>query len=943
MRTGTPSHSRGNRTAPRGRIRGRRTREEAPLTGNDRPRRRAVDPLWRKAPFALLRFPGLLTSIVVGALLVVLVAAAYPLFLSRSEGELLRQRISDPTIERFGAGMYYSMTNIRFREKYRGVPLTEKLDRVLARISSNGPDLDRPSSYVMGPTVRVTTRGGADPSSGPVRVTLFAGSDVLDHVDLVTGGGGGAVLPDLAADFLHAGPGDEVEFHAEGGRDRTVSLGVSGVYDGLYDEPRSGYWSPWSEQTYRQCPDCSLPPQFVFVDPDRLADMARSLGAFDADYGWIMPVRAGPLAVDRARAVARYATETIREAGRHSTSLGRLLLCCGTNYGRGFFFHRRDIEFRSQMPGVLREVDRREAAIEGPLRLLLIAGLGVAAAVVAAAAAFALAGRRTEAALLHARGWGPGRFAARSMVESLLPTLLGAAGGFGLGWWAVSTFGPAAPAAASAERASLGWAAAAGAAALLLLGLVSGISFIRTFEVHALRRRFAWVPWELLAIGAAFWVLARLRGGGALVHDPKLDLDRPSALLLAFPVLFVAGLAMLGARLLVLLLRRTGRSSERSSPATYLAVHRLTGLPQLTVLLIAAAALCLGVFVNAQTMVGSLRSTIDAKAKVFVGSDVSVQIDYGAPPQERFPLPITRATRLRFAGQLLPEGRAFDMVAIDPSTFVGAAFWNDAFSDQPLEEMIGRLRSDDGPLPVILVQDDSTPEAIAIAQIEQPVRIVGRASAFPGVFSSDPVLVVDQTSFERRLGAGGNPLLQADARTEYWIAGDTDRALAAIGQLEAFPLGTLTADEVKDIPFIAAAIDTFAMLNMLGLAAAILVIGVLIVYLQARQRARTVSNVLSLRMGMRENQAIRALVLELAAMLVIAFVLGAALGVVAGRLVAPLLDPLQTIPPAPLFLLPSASLAWTLAGIAVVALVGGWAVHRRAAAVDLGEVLRVAE
>ena len=879
----------------------------------------------------------------VGALLVVLVAAAYPLFLSRSEGQLLRERVSDPTIQRFGAGMFYSMTNIRFREKYRGEPLVDRLQRVLGRISSDGPDLDPPSTYVMGPTVRVTLPGGRDAPSGPVNVTLFAGSDVLDHVDLLSGSGGGAVLPDLAAHPLRAGTGDRLELHAVGAKGRMVPIRVSGVYDGLYDEPRTGFWSPWSEQTYRQCPDCAFPPQFLFVNTDELVEMARALGAFDADYGWVMPVHPGPLPVDRAREIARYATETIQKAGSHTTSLGRLLLCCGTNFGRGFFFHRRDIEFRSEMPGVLREVDRREAAIEGPLRLLLIAGLGVAAAVVAAAAAFAVAGRRTEAALLHARGWGPGRFAVRSMVESLFPTLLGAAGGFAIGWWAVSTFGPAAPAAASAERASLGWAAAACAAALLLLGLVSGISFIRTFEVHALRRRFAWVPWELLAIGAAFWVLARLRGGGALVHDAKLDVERPSALLLAFPVLFVAGLAMLGARLLVVPLRRTGRSSDRASPATYLAIHRLTGLPQLTVLLIAAAALCLGVFVNAQTMVGSLRSTVDAKAKAFVGSDVSVEIDYDAPPQERFPLPITRATRLRFAGDLLPEGRAFDMVAIDASTFVGAAFWNDTFSDQPLEEMVDRLRSDAGPLPVILVQDDSTPEAIAVAQIEQPVTTVGRATAFPGVISSDPVLVVDKASFERRLGAGGNPLLRADARTEYWIAGDTDRAVAAVEQLDAFPLGTLTADEVKDVPFIAAAIDTFAMLNMLGLAAAILVIGVLIVYLQARQRARTVSNVLSLRMGMRENQAIRALVLELAAMLVIAFVLGAALGVIAGRLVAPLLDPLQTIPPAPLFVVPSMSLAWTLVGIAVVALAGGWAVHRRAAAVDLGEVLRVAE
>ena len=52
----------------------------------------------------------------------------------------------------------------------------------------------------------------------------------------------------------------------------------------------------------------------------------------------------------------------------------------------------------------------------------------------------------------------------------------------------------------------------------------------------------------------------------------------------------------------------------------------------------------------------------------------------------------------------------------------------------------------------------------------------------------------------------------------------------------------------------AAAIDTFAMLNVLGFAAAVLVIGVVIVYLQARQRSRAVAYVLSQRMGMGKRQ-----------------------------------------------------------------------------------------
>jgi hypothetical protein len=133
------------------------------------------------------------------------------------------------------------------------------------------------------------------------------------------------------------------------------------------------------------------------------------------------------------------------------------------------------------------------------------------------------------------------------------------------------------------------------------------------------------------------------------------------------------------------------------------------------------------------------------------------------------------------------------------------------------------------------------------------------------------------------------------------------------------------------------------MLNLLGLAAALLVIGVLVVYLQARQRSRTVSYVLSLRMGMRERQGTTALVLELTAMLIAAFALGASLGIGGAALVTPLLDPLQTIPPDPLFSAPVLVVEWTFLGLVVVAQVGGWFVQRRAEAVDLGELLRMAE
>lgn len=913
-------------------MRGRRHRVRGPV-GN---------PLWARAPVALLRYPGLLAAVIIGALLLTLVAAAYPMFLSRSEGALLRARIADAIITPYGAGMFYGVTNVRLMEKTPGDDelLRDRLDEEFTRLAHLGPHLSRPVRYALGAAVLVTLPGGGQPEAGPVDGRLFAGSGAARNVEVLAGSEQeGAMVPDLIANALDVGPGDIIEIEGDAG---TVDLRLGGVYRSLYTQPRRGYWLPWSEQIFRECFGCPTPPQFILVGRQELVDLTRAVGEQEVDLGWVAPVSGLPLTIDEAREVASYADSVLREATDRRTEVGRLLACCGTTFEHPLVF-RRDTEFRSAMALVIREVDRRAAAVNGPLRLVLIAGLGVAIAMVAAAAVFAVAGRRTEASFLNARGWGPVGFAAKSSLEATIPTLIGAVLGLCLGWWLIALFGPGAPAASSAREASLTGAAAAGTAALVVLGVASGVSFIRTFEVHQFKIRLAWVPWEIFAIVGALWVLSRLRSGGALVEDPQLDIQRPSALLLAFPVLFVAGFATFGSRLLLEGLRRTGSKLGGRSNAVYLATRRLTALPRLTVLLVGAAGLCLGVYVNAQTMARSVRETVDAKAKVFVGSDVAVLIDHSAPEQKRFPLPITRSTRLKNAGHLLPSEVPFDMIGIDAATIADAAYWDSSFADVPFADLVARLRSSEGPLPVVLVQGGGDPTAIDTAQVELPIEVVGRAEAFPGVSSDDPVVVVDVASLNQRLGTKPSPLSSTNARTEYWIAGEPDQVLDEVSKLKAFPLNILTTEEVKDVPFVAAAIDTFAMLSVLGLAAAVLVIGILFVYIQSRQRARIVSNVLSLRMGMRERQAMTALVWELAAMLLAAFALGASLGLVAGALVAPLLDPLQTIPPAPLFRAPTGAIVWTLVGLAVLALVGGWIVYRRVAAVDLGEVLRVTE
>ena len=133
------------------------------------------------------------------------------------------------------------------------------------------------------------------------------------------------------------------------------------------------------------------------------------------------------------------------------------------------------------------------------------------------------------------------------------------------------------------------------------------------------------------------------------------------------------------------------------------------------------------------------------------------------------------------------------------------------------------------------------------------------------------------------------------------------------------------------------------MLDVLGIVSLILVLVVAVVYLQARQRSRVVSTALSERMGLSEGTVRRSLVLELSAVLFAALAVGGTVGVIGAAYVTPYLDPLPTIPPDPVSVLPWIAVAAAAVGLAVTAIMGGWLSTRAARDVRLGDALRVAE
>jgi hypothetical protein len=896
----------------------------------------------------MLRFPGLLTALILGSLLLSLAATASPLFLAATSSGQVEAEISKGVVTPYGAGVaYITWDQPLDAPAPDGGLLRDRQDEAFTTYMGRSPHLMGPIRSVLGPVVTVTPAEGGSPGIRMGRI--FAREGAVQHVEIVAGEeGSGIWLPTNIAPPSVA-PGDRVVLQAEGGP--SVEVSVDGVYRALYLQPRQGFWRAWGRHIYQGCQECPalpsqfktswvIPPQFVLVDLDNAIDLTQSLGGQSASLGWESPVSTTRLTLDQARDLQAFVETFAGDISDRDSELFEVFRCCGRIIGQT----SSRTELVSQSSAVVSEVDERMIAIEGPVRLLLSAGLLVAAAVVAGAGAFAMATRRVEASYLFAHGRSPITTGARASLEALIPSILGSAAGLGLALLLTRAFGPGGPIGEPAFRTAILLAALVAPASALLVGAASAVSFLRQSEHHLARLGLlAKVPWELVLIGLSAWLLSRLYARGAFVVVPGKEVERPSGTLLVFPVLFVGGTAVLVARGLRLGLGWLRPRTDQLSAAPYLAANRLAGGPKLAVLLFAASALCLGVFVHAQTIVRTLQTTLDGKAKLFVGSDVQLRVDADYPRPERFPLPVTKVTRIRTAGRFAGTERQFDLLAVDPATLPSSAFWSERFADRSLTEMVRLLRGRSaGELPIIVSGWDAPDRVVLdIAQQRTAAVVVAEAKTFPGTFSRDPLVVIDAAGLEEVYG--GSAFRISDSSTELWVKGSERRALEALAELGLPPYSMLATSTVKDIPSFSGVINTFSVLNILALGAGALVLVVTLMYLQARQRAQVVAYALSRRMGLPDAAYLRSLVLELAGMLGASFVVGLALSLVASRLIVPLLDPLSTIPPEPLFTFPSVVVIAAALGLLAVSWLGGWLTNRQARRSNLAEVMQLAE
>ena len=349
-----------------------------------------------------------------------------------------------------------------------------------------------------------------------------------------------------------------------------------------------------------------------------------------------------------------------------------------------------------------------------------------------------------------------------------------------------------------------------------------------------------------------------------------------------------------------------------------------------------------GAYFYAQTLAASLTRNVTEKAYVAYGGDVQGLADGSTPLPRGFPYP---ATELDYANQsaTLGDGTGTDVMAVDPATLGSVIRWYGDWGADPRASFSRLDPAGPGPLPAIVSADVPLgTKAIWLQSARVPIRVIARVKSFPGMTAGTPLVVLSRTAlnaFAQRTKLY-DPL--GEPQTFIWAKGPPATLAAA---LEAAPIRAYyvtTVDAFRQDPDVLLATKTFSYMRLIALAAGVLVFVALLLYLQARQRSQAVASALAVRMGLRRATEIGSLALELAAIALVAAIVGGVVAIAAAGPITRHIDPLPTDAPPPSLVIPVGAILGSAIALVVVGIAAAALSSRLARRTNMSEALRVA-
>jgi putative ABC transport system permease protein len=414
----------------------------------------------------------------------------------------------------------------------------------------------------------------------------------------------------------------------------------------------------------------------------------------------------------------------------------------------------------------------------------------------------------------------------------------------------------------------------------------------------------------------------------------------------AFPLLGIAGTAVLLTRLVTGRLRSLRRWASARRPAVFLAVNRLAAARLASATLLVAVTLPVAVLDYTATLTESSRTTIAAKVGVQLGADRALASTSFVVPTARTDAVGTVVQRYdgeaaygRIVDGAARSGRTdAQVLAVDRRTFASSAFWDGSFADEPLAGLVARLAGpadSGGRIPVVAQGLPTGPADLKLGQVGLPVRVVATARVLPGRRTTDPMVLVAAD----RLPEGGR-LTGANRVSELWtdspVGPATEALLSAGGRA---PLVFTESDVFTTANFLGIT-WTFGYLSALAVFVGVIAVGGLLLYLEARSRTRVSGYVMARRLGLSKATHLRSLAVELGGTALAGLVLGGLLASAAVAVVYRRLDVDLIRPPTPLLDIPWTAAALTAAATVLVAAAAAAYAQRAADRADPATVLR---
>jgi putative ABC transport system permease protein len=594
---------------------------------------------------------------------------------------------------------------------------------------------------------------------------------------------------------------------------------------------------------------------------------------------------------------------------------------------------------RTDLEIVSDRVEAMGVALGTSVRPLAVVVIFVAFGLVAAAGSYWVDRRHDELRLLSAIGVGPAPIGFKALLEMLIPIVAGVGVGALASIPLAAWVGPGGGIEAGARRDGLILAVPAIMAALTLVAAVAALRARGLLSTERHRRASRWWTFPLAAIALlGAYQLRRVIGDEAVRFGENELVGSVDPLVLLFPLLIFAAAGLLAAELILFLLPRV--KDRWGGHSFYMASRRLVSSPGPVIVLLAGALIPIATLVYSAALTRSAEDSIEAKGKVFIGSDVRVPV-FGLDPLP--PALADQSTYVRRAERVDMDGTPVEFLVIDPETFALGAFWHTGFSDRSLEELVGLVDVVESPLPAIAANAGEGLESgtIDLGQLEVPIAVEALVASFPGARGDRPLIVVGEEAFVAYVTEADLPPGRDGTLPQLWVAGLTDEEVErALGEADIGFAFTTTIGEALDLTKFQVIIWTFDFLELYAALAGIIVVGAILLYADTRQRARNLSYALAVRMGLTRTEHLRAGLIEIGGLVVIGAFVGSLTANLAARVMFRSLDALPATPPSPL---------WVgtidLIAILMVLSVGvGWlasvAAQRTADNADVSELLR---